>query len=136
MKIGCGCLCKGILVQPFTDGLVKALFGKRFQQVVHCMRLESTDGVFVKSRSKDDCRWLFDQFQHFKSVDLGHLDIEEDKIGMVLLDGLDAFETIGTFLHGGYLRIGLEVFLYDQSRQWLVVNYNGFYHKCLLALLS
>src|SRR5579859_5351533 len=91
------------------------------------MALEGLDGVFVEGRGKDDCGGLLDQFEHLEAVDLGHLYIEEDEIGVVLLDGLDPFEAVAAFLQYDDLRIGLQIFLYDHPGERFVVDDDGFY---------
>jgi hypothetical protein len=87
-----------VLIQPFAQGLVKTLLAERLQEVVHGVGLKRLYSVFVKGGRKDDGRRVFDEFEHFESIDLWHLDVEENEIGMELLNGLQTFEAVIAFL--------------------------------------
>src|ERR1700754_1040787 len=90
------------------------------------MVLKRPYSIFIKRRREDYRRRLLHQFQHFKAIDLWHLYVKEDEVGMVLLNRLDAFEAIAAFLDDGDLRIGPKVFPNDHPGQGLVVNDNSF----------
>src|SRR6266700_6457758 len=120
----------GSLLQPFTDSFIKALLTERFKQVIYRVIFEGFNGIFVKCGSKNYCRWLFHQFQHFEPVDLWHLNIQENKIGLLLQNGLNPFKAIITFLHQVNLCKGLQVFFYNRSCQWFIIYNNCLDHAC------
>jgi hypothetical protein len=86
---------------------------------------EGADGVFVEGGGEDDGGGLFDELEHFEAVDLGHLDVEEDEVGVQLLDGFDAFEAVAAFLDDLDPGIVLEVFADDQTGEGFVVDEDG-----------
>src|ERR1700688_254741 len=97
------------------------------------MALEGADSVFVKGGREDDPGRILDQLQHFKAVDLRHLDVQEDEIGLVLLDRLQPLEAVIALLRDIDLGIVLQVFFYDQSRQRLVIDNYSLYHGRILC---
>src|SRR5882724_2475862 len=99
------------------------------------MALECPDGKFIESRREDNGGRLLDQLQHFESIDLRHLDVEEDKSRLVLLDRFYPFEAVIAFGGHRYLEIGLQVFFYDQSCERFVVDYDGLYHWGIFTIM-
>ena len=53
---------------------------------------------------------MINELQHFKTIDLRHLYVEENEIRLILLDGLYALKTVIAFLKGFYLRKRFQVF--------------------------
>ena len=96
------------MIEPFAEGFVEALFGEGFEQVVDGVGLEGADGVFIEGGGEDDGGRVFDELEHFEAIDLWHLDIEEDEVGVVLLDRLEPFETVVAFLEHGDIGVGLK----------------------------
>jgi len=76
----------GKLIEPFAEGFVEAFFGEGFEEVVDGVGLEGADSVFVEGGGEDDGGRVFDEFEHFEAVDLWHLDIEEDEVGVEAVD--------------------------------------------------
>src|SRR6186713_1520027 len=92
------------------------------------MGLECLDGKFVKRCCENNGRWFFNQFQHFKTTDLWHLNVEKYKIRVVLLNSLKTFKPISAFCYQFQLRVFLQVFFYNTSRKNFVV-YNYYFHS-------
>lgn len=115
----------GIPVEPFADGLIEAVFAEGLEQVVDGVSLEGLDGIFIEGGGEDDIGRIVHELQHFEAIDLRHLDVQEDKIGVVLLDRFDAFETVVAFLQHGDVGVGLKIFLNDHPREGFVIDDNG-----------
>src|SRR5687768_14782825 len=77
--------------------------------------------IFIISRGENNRRRLLHQLQHFKAIDLWHLYIQENEIGMMLHDGLYTFKAIVAFLHQLDLRMTQQIFFNNGARQWFVV---------------
>jgi len=60
---------------------------------------------------------VFDQLQHFKSVDLRHLYVQKNKIGFVLGNGLHTLEAVVAFCNDLHVGMGLEVFFNNTPRE-------------------
>ena len=114
-----------VSVEAFAEGFVEALFGEGLQKIIDGVGLEGADGVFVKGGGEDDGGRVFDEFEHFEAVDLRHLDIEEDEVGMVLLNRFQALKSVIAFLNYGDIRVRLEVFANDHAREGLIVDEDG-----------
>ena len=109
------------MLEPFLNSFFETFLAERLQQIIDRPRFKSLDSILIKGCSKDHCRRLFNQFQHFEAVDLRHLDIQENKIGFVLRYSFDPFEAIVAFLCNGYLWKSLQIFSYNTSRQRLII---------------
>lgn len=74
-------------------GLVEGL-----EDVIDGVHVKSLDSVMVKSGGEDDVRdfeFSFDELlEDAEAVETGHLDVEEDEIGIVLLDEVDGVEAV------------------------------------------
>ena len=73
-----------------NQGLGKSLLVIRFQEIVNCMHFECTNGVLIVSRDKDIYgsgagRWLR-ILDDSKTIQIRHLHIEENDVGMKLID--------------------------------------------------
>ncbi len=71
------------------------------------MGFECFDGIFIEGGRENYGGRLFDQFQHFKPIDLWHLDIQENQIGFVLCYGLYTLKPVVTGLYNLELWISL-----------------------------
>src|SRR5690606_34181531 len=118
------CTCTvGLLCEPFLKRLVEPLPAVRLQQVIYRVRFKCTYGIFIESSCKNNSRRLLDKLQHFKSVDFGHLDIEENKIGLMLHNRFYALKSIAALFGHRNLVVVLQVFFYYASCQWFIVYY-------------
>ena len=71
---------------------------------------------------------LIDQLQHFKSIDLGHLNVKEDKLRLVLHHCFHTFKAIAAFLHDLHLSKVCQVFGNNRAGQGLIINYQDLDH--------
>ena len=74
-----------VLADPFAGALerrLEPLVVERLQQVVQRMRLEGTQRKLVVGRDEDDDRHTTDadRLKHVETIDLRHLDVEEEQI--------------------------------------------------------
>src|SRR4030095_878312 len=89
------------------------------------MGLECFNCKFIKRCCENNSRRFFEKLQHFKAVDLWHLNVKKYEIRVVLLNGLQTFEPVTTFCYQLQLRVFLEVFFYNASRKhFIIYNYN------------
>ncbi len=112
------------LARP-RNGLPKALEREGLEEVIHGMDLEGTQGEMVIGGSEDHRRSRFEKLQNFKTVQLGHLDVEKKQIRTEIRAGFDCGEAIGKFAHD--LQIGLAgaVFAQELARQFFIVDDQG-----------
>ena len=65
------------------------------EQIVDRLELERGDGKFVVRRREDDRRLVRDRAQNVEPIQLGHLDVEKDEIGLDLIDHADGRASVG-----------------------------------------
>ena len=92
------------------------------------MHLECAQRVLVVRRDEHDDRRAIEQLQHFESVELRHLNVEEKDVGIVLRDRADRFEAIRGFGDDLEVLVRTEVFAKDVAGERLVVNDDGSNH--------
>ena len=80
------------------NGFGDARFVERLQHVVHGVHVEGLHGVMIESGGEDHVRdfdFALDQLlQHPEAVEAGHLHVEENQVGGVLLDQRDGFDAV------------------------------------------
>src|SRR5215831_8533944 len=94
------------------------------------MFFKCLDGIFIERSCKNNGRGLIHQLQHFKTIDLWHLYIQEYEVRLMLHDGLDAFKSIIAFLNKLYFLVILQVFFYYRTREWFIIYYYCLDHAC------
>src|SRR5947209_3136495 len=94
------------------------------------MCFKSFDGKLFKGSGENDVWRSFYQFEHFKPINFRHLYIQKNQFRLMLVKSLNAFEAIITFPYHIYIRISLEIFFYNTSRQGLVINNYCFHIFC------
>ncbi len=74
---------------------------KRFEQVIERVGFKCADGVFVESGGEDDERQsLAGKFlQQLEAIHFRHLHVEENKVGLLSLDGSKGVLSAGTFVN-------------------------------------
>ena len=90
------------------DGGEEPVFFDGLEQVIHRVHRERLEGVGIVRRDEDDEGHPLDAHcpHDVESVELGHLDIEEDEIGQVAGDGGHGTHAVAAFTgddHGGVL---------------------------------
>ena len=83
----------------FSMVLEDALAVEWLEQIVDCVDLKGADGVLVEGGGEDDLRQRHLAVEQFfedgESVEAGHLDVEEDDVGLVGADELYGFDAVG-----------------------------------------
>ena len=85
------------VVPRAAERLAEAIAVERLQQIVERAHLERPERVLVVSRDEDDhaaSSRRRSPLNDLEAVGAGHLDVEEDEIGLKLLDGGDGFEAV------------------------------------------
>jgi len=94
------------------DGFGEAGLVKRFEDVVDSVDVEGLHGVLIEGGGKDDVGnfefALYKLFQDTETVEAGHLDVEEDEVGGMLLDEVDGFQAVFALAEEIDFREGLE----------------------------
>ena len=71
---------------------------ERFQQIIERVHFEGADRVVFISGGEDDQRAQLRQcFKHFKAIEFGHLDVEEQDIRACLRQHGDRLRAVGAF---------------------------------------
>src|SRR6202041_81425 len=81
-----------------NQGLGKSLLIIRFQEIVNCVHFECTNGVNIVSRNKDiygsgAVHW-FHILDDSKTIQIGHLHIEKNDVGMKFIDLLHSVYSV------------------------------------------
>jgi hypothetical protein len=80
------------------NGFGDASLVEGLEDVVHGVDVEGLDGVLVEGGGEDDVRnfeFALDEFfEDAETVETGHLHVEEDEVGRVLLDEVDGFQAV------------------------------------------
>ena len=89
--------------------------------------------MFLKCRDENEQRRIdiHDPFDHRKSIEAGHLDIQKYQIGFERFDRANGLTTVGTSFNDLDVAKGLETQLQPLDGQWFVVDENGSYHARL-----
>ncbi len=79
------------------DGVGELVLVDRLHQVIDRIGLESADRVFFESGDEDEQRRLdlHHSLDHAEPVETGHLDVEEDEVGLFGLDRTDRLAPVG-----------------------------------------
>src|ERR1051325_739649 len=100
----------------------EALLPTRLEQVVERLHFERAQRVLVMRRDEDDGRRAIEQREHFEAVELRHLDVDEEDIGIVLRHGANGFESVRAFGDDLEFFVGSEVLAQHVARERLVVD--------------
>jgi len=110
------------------DGLEDAGAVEGLKQVVDGVHVKGADGVLVVGGGEDDQGQALEAtvvdkvFQNGEAIEAGHLDIEEDHVGLVLFDELDGFDAVGSLGENFDTADGLEQILQLFASQLLIVD--------------
>src|SRR5215469_760563 len=121
---------KGLLSQallgPIERGL-KPLRRERLQQIIHGVDFEGPQRMLVVSGYKYHGHGVgvAEQFQHFKAVELRHLHVEEEQVGLQLRHHLHSVKAVATFADDLHLGMRLQHLAQNLPRQVLVLDNEG-----------
>ena len=111
------------------DHLPEALVGERLEQVVERVNFEGAQRVLVVRGDEDDDRRAVEQLQHFEAVELRHLDVEQEEVGIVLGDCLHRFESVRALGDDLAVLIRGQEFAQQLARRQFVVDDYGADHR-------
>ena len=103
----------------------EAIAAKRLQQVIDGVDFKGPDCVIIVGGDEDDGGAGADQLEDFEAIELGHLDIEENEVGLQFGDGFYGFEAVGAFGGDFDFGMGSEKFAQDLAGELLVVDDYG-----------
>ena len=86
-----------IQTKPFlrlVNGGEELIIADGLQEEVEGTHLVTLEGVFLKGGGEDDARFRGYHVGQFHAVEIGHLDVEEEQIGLLLLDGVDGLDGV------------------------------------------
>ena len=106
-------------------GAFKAVGAERLQEIVDGVGIERAHGVLIVCRGEDHGGSSVDELENFEAVELGHLDIEEKKVGGVFGAGFHGFESVLAFSSDFDFGMGAEQFAEVGSRELFVVDDHG-----------
>ena len=89
------------------------------------MNFECPQSIFVIGGDKDHGPIRANQFQHFKSIQLGHLNVEKDQVGLQFGYRFHGFESIGAFRDNFNFRMTRQEFQQHLAREFLIVDDYG-----------
>ena len=86
------------------------------------MHFEGAQREAVVGGGEDVVRLAACQLHHLEAVQLRHLDVEEDQLGVELADRLDRLEAVGAFADDLDVGVVSQVFAQQRARQVFVVH--------------
>ena len=116
------------------ESLLESRFVEGLQQEVQRMDLECLEGVIVVRGDEHDggrpsavrCRRgriaALERFDDIEAIDFGHLDVEEDEIGILVVDGAECFGSVGAFGDDFDVVVFGEESAHALARELFVVN--------------
>ena len=104
----------------------------RLQQEVERIHLVALKGIFLESGSKHHTSILWQDMSQFHTVDVRHLNVEEQQFRFLCLDGVDGSDGVCIRSHQLQLRRPLYVRLQQAHCQGLVIDNHAGYrsHSC------
>src|SRR5215213_11371455 len=86
------------LVLDSMPGSIEPLVVERLQEVIKGMDLEGAHGILIVRSYKDDVRRRLgiERLEQLEAAQLGHLNVQEDKVRPERLDRINCFTTIRT----------------------------------------
>ena len=106
------------------QGFTQPLGGERLEKIIHDVDLERSQRMLVVRRYEDYRDIPLDQFEHLEAVQLGHLDIQQQEIRLLLADRLDRIETVGALGHHNHVLAFTEQFPQQSAGRFLIVDDN------------
>ena len=110
------------------DGLHEAGEGDRLEQVIDSIDLVAFEGIFAVGGGEDDGGHVLEGARQLDAVEVGHVDVEENDIDMMLLaeaEGLEGVLGGACELEFGYLA---DVVLEEFASQEFVIDNEDLVH--------
>ena len=89
------------------------------------MDLEGTERMLVVGSHKDDRHFVADQFEDLEAVELRHMNVEEEQVGLELRNHLDGFKSIGALAHDFNFGMALQQFAQELAGKFFVLDDYG-----------
>src|ERR1044072_5603404 len=88
------------------------------------MYLKRAHGILMVSRHEDDVRrrLRIERLEHFEATQLGHLNVEKDKVRLKRLDRVNCFTTIRTLRYYLDFRIPGQHLANHFASEWFIVD--------------
>ena len=88
----------GTTTKPFLrliDGSDKLVITDGLQEEIKGGDFVALEGIFLKGGGEDNLGVGGEHMGEFHTIKVGHLDIEEQQVGLVLHDGIDGLDRVG-----------------------------------------
>ena len=117
-----GCLLDIKLFSRLFYRAEELVVSDRLQEEVERIHLITLEGIFLKGSDEDDASLFGQAMRQFHAVYIGHLDVEEQQVGLLFLDGVDG--TDGVCKRGQKMQVWrlLHVGYQQADGQWLVID--------------
>ena len=89
---GAGLGTEAELLFGFLDGLDEALEGDGLEEEIDDFPFEAGEGVFLVGRDDDDEGRLGKDVDEFEAIEVGHVDVEEEEVGLLGFEDFQCFE--------------------------------------------
>ena len=89
------------------------------------MDFEGAECVLIVCGDEDDGVIGADEFEDFETIELRHLDVEENEVGVEFIDGFHGLEAVGAFGDDFEVGVGGDEFAKDGAGEFLVVDDDG-----------
>ena len=111
------------LQRPF-----EALGAEGLEEVIDGMGVERAHGVLIVGGDENDDRSVggLDQFEDFKAIELGHLDVEKEEVWGGFGDGLYGLEAVAALGDDFDFGVGREQFAQIAAGEFFVIDQRGF----------
>ncbi len=86
---------RGIILLRFIHSHEELIVADGLQQEVEGTHLVALEGILFEGGGEDDLCLLGQHVSQLHPVEVGHLDIQEEQVGLLLLDGIDGFYRVG-----------------------------------------
>ncbi len=104
------------------QGFPQSFHRAGLEQVVDCMDIKRFQREFIKRRDEHHRHVTANDFEHLKPVELRHLHVENQQVGLELRRSLDRFEPIGALAHDLDATDRLKILPHGHPRGLLIVN--------------
>ena len=104
------------------ERFVQSLLTEGFEQIVCRVHLKCSERKLVVRRRKNNHHVALDQLQHFKSVQLWHLNVEKQDVRLQFRDDFYGVETVAALGHDVDVAVLRKEFAHNLPRKRLIVD--------------